>query len=129
MATDQEIDSIIGDLTAAFPEWKPPQPGATLKQYEDALRQYPADLLRRIANRCRDACLFFPKISEFHKAAAEIRAAENDTRNRNNDFPKTPPSPEMQAYLDNFRRAMVESGKWKEGRKKKPYNPYAGFTN
>ena len=120
MAALYEIKQIIANLSACYPDWKPSNLEETVQQYEDALKNYPLALLERAADRCRDACLFFPKIAEIKKAIAEIRSADAPTSQYSDDSWKDkkwePISPEIQKYLDDFRQKMVKKGMWKEGR-------------
>jgi len=115
MAARYEIKALVIDLAAAYPDWKPPNLEATVKQYEDALMGFPIDLLRQAADRCRDTCLFFPKIAEIRKAIGEINTA-NVPNTSSEYMEKVPISPEIQEYLSNFRRHMEERGMWREAR-------------
>jgi hypothetical protein len=121
MATKEEIKEIIIELSAGYPDWKPPDINATLRVYQNALEDYPADLLRRAAKRCLDGCLFFPKIAEIKRAIGEI-TANADTMSGRENFQKAITSPKVQAYLDEFRQRMVNSGKWTEGHRINRFN-------
>jgi hypothetical protein len=123
MAATYEVKQIIVDLAAAFPDWKPSNMAGTLKQYEEALMGFPADMLRRAADRCRDSCIFFPKIAEIRKAIGEIQAVERPNIQGADESWKDKPwvlTPEMQKRWDDFRQHMVDTGKWKEARRTKP---------
>ena len=116
MAALYEVKQIITGLSACFPDWKPPNLAATMKEYEEALAGYPVDLLKCAADRCRDVCIFFPKIAEIRKALVEIHTA--DVPNTSAGYEeKVPISPKMQHHMDDFRQHMVDSGKWKEARR------------
>jgi len=115
MATPLEVNQIMIGLSAAFTDWKPTNLKATTEAYEEALRVYPYDLLKRAADRCRDVCLFFPKIAEIRKAINEIKTA--DVPNTSAAYmEKVPLSQEMEKYLNDFRQTMVMKGKWREAR-------------
>ena len=121
MATQYEVRQIIVDLSAAFPDWKPPNMAGTIKQYEDALKGCQVDLLKQAADRCRDSCLFFPKIAELRKAYAEIRVAyypnSKDSNESWKDKEWKPIAAKTQKMLDDFRARMVSRGLWKEARR------------
>lgn len=72
MAAKYEINALLKGLAASYPDWKPKDPGATMEQYEDSLQQFPLTLLEKAIRRCRDTCLFFPKIAEIRKACSEV---------------------------------------------------------
>ena len=118
MATKLEINNLMIGLSAAYPDFKPKNLDETVKAYEEALQGFPADLLKHAVDRCRDTCLFFPKISEIRKAISEINAAavKNTCAIWPDDVRTGPISPEIQKYLDDFRRHMEERGMWREAR-------------
>lgn len=115
MATKLEINNIMIHLQAAYPDWKPKNLDATLQAYEEALIGFPVDLLRKAADRCRDTCLFMPKMAEMRKAINEIHVA--DIPNTSAAYmEKIPISPEIQKHLADFRKHMEDKGMWKEAR-------------
>jgi hypothetical protein len=121
MAALYEIKQVITDLAAAYPDWKPPHIDQTIKQYEKALEHYPIDLVRRASDRCRDVCIFFPKIAEMRKAISEIQAANAPFSQYSDELWKDlkwePRSAEMQKKMDAFRKHMIDTGKWKDNRR------------
>ena len=119
MASRYELKSTLTKIAAAYPEWKPPDMNATLEQYEDALEKYPLDLLEKALKSCRETFDFFPHISQIKKAISDLTSNKNTMNGE--DFKKTPTSPEMQAFLDEFRQKMVDSGKWNPGCRKNRY--------
>lgn len=130
MATFLEVAKIMTDLTAAFPDFDPPDRNATLKQYHESLKHYPMDLLEKAKERCRSTCYKFPMIADLRKAADEIHAAEaNKTYQADKQQEKKSISPEMEKYLDDFRQKMIASGKWKAKPRRRQYDPYAGFVD
>jgi hypothetical protein len=116
MATANEMDEILRRLANSYPDWKPPSMAATFQEYKLSLAKFPAELLRRAVDRCKDSCLFFPKIMEIKRACAEIVATDSPIYDKK-DFEKQVISPETSALIAAFRAKMVEQGKWKEGRK------------
>ena len=116
MATQTEVENILISLADAYPDWKPPSIIAVFKQYHDALNRYPTDLLQRAVLRCRDTCVYFPKIAEIKKAIADIRAGESP-RYEPADLSKAVPCPpEVQKKMDELRANWVKTGKIKDGR-------------
>jgi hypothetical protein len=118
MAALYEIKQIITDLALAYPDWKPRDMAGTIKQYEESLKGFPVDLLQRATNRCRDSCVFFPKISEIRRAISEMTSSVSSSPG--GVWPEAvrtgPISPEIEKYLADFRHKMVSQGKWKESR-------------
>ena len=111
-AAKYEVKQIVLDLMASFPDWKPQNLDNTIAQYEDAFAPYPLDVLEKAAKRCRDSCLFFPKIAEIRKAINEIHGADvPDTSYV--DWTKIPArSAKMEEFMAEFRRKMEKKGKW-----------------
>ena len=111
-AAKYEVKQVILDLMASFPDWKPQNLDNTIAQYEDAFAPYPLDVLEKAAKRCRDSCMFFPKIAEIRKAINEIRGA--DVPNTESiDWRTIPPrTKEMEEFMAEFRRKMERKGKW-----------------
>ena len=120
MASPLEIKKLLLDLSAAYSDWRPPDMKSTLEQYERSLARYPLELLEQAMDRCRDTCLFFPKIAEIRKAANELNTPTPETVR--DVPPKKVTSPEIQAMLDDFRRHMVDSGKWNEAHRENRFN-------
>ena len=111
-AAKYEVKQVILDLMASFPDWKPQHLDNTIAQYEDALAPYPLAVLEKAAKRCRDTCLFFPKIAEIRKAINELSAA-NVPNTEYVDWTKIPPrSEKMESFMAEFRRKMEQKGKW-----------------
>jgi len=123
MSTKLEINNLMIGLSAAYPDFHPKNLDATIKAYEESLQGFPADLLKKAVDRCRDTCLFFPKIAEIRKAINEITTASVPNTSAAY-MEKTPLSPAMSEYLDNFRQAMVDAGKWHEYRPSKEQRAY-----
>jgi hypothetical protein len=113
VAASYEVKAIMKDLADAFPDWKPGDPKGTFEQYERALSPFPYDLLKRAVARCIDSCTFFPKIAEIRKAVSEL-TANKTTFEADKYFEKQPTSPEVQNYIDEFRRKMIAKGNWRE---------------
>ena len=112
MAARYEVKQVVLDLMASFPDWKPQNLDNTIAQYEDAFMSYPLAVLEKAAKRCRDSCLFFPKIAEIRKAINEIHAVEvPDTQEI--DWRTIPPmSEKMRQHMDAFRLHMEQKGKF-----------------
>lgn len=109
MATQTEVEQVVRLLSAAFPDWKPAgKMSDTLAVYVRRLQEFPADLLRRAAERCMDSCLTFPKIVELRRACHDIGAQDANNTYKEDRWVKTPPSPEMQEFLDAFRKNFKE---------------------
>jgi hypothetical protein len=113
MAAKYEIDKILLDLAAAFPEFKPDDMSATVAQYADALAVYPVALLEQAAKDCRDSCKYFPHISDIKAAVAVINGRVKDTSLREELRP-VPCPPEIREQI----HGLIE--KWNGGR---PYRP------
>jgi len=111
-AAKYEVKQIVLDLMASFPDWKPQNLDNTIAQYEDAFAPYPLAVLEKAAKRCRNSCLFFPKIAEIRKAINEIHGADvPDTSYV--DWTKIPArSAKMEEFMAEFRRKMEKKGKW-----------------
>ena len=110
-AAKYEVKQVVLDLMASFPDWKPQNLDNTIAQYEEALMNYPLAVLEKAAKRCRDSCMFFPKIAEIRKAINEIHSS--DVPDTSIDWTKVPArSAKMEEFMAEFRRKMEKKGKW-----------------
>lgn len=77
MATESEVEAVLVMLQAAFPAYKPANPGVMADLYIRKLARFHSEALKTAADQLIDKGRFFPSISEFVKLAETAQEFNN----------------------------------------------------